>query len=105
MCLQERATTVCLKGALQRADVSDICEMQALQDDITHEVSRYGALVTVEIPLPVEEGEEGAEEENSWTGDVLLRYEDALSAQRAAEALAGRCFGEVPLRPVLEGTV
>jgi hypothetical protein len=102
--VQDAATTVCLKGVFNRADVSDISARQALQHDITHEVSAYGQVLSVEISLPVEEGEVGTTEANSWTGDVLLRYENALGAQRAAEALAGRFFGNVPLRAVLEGT-
>jgi hypothetical protein len=99
--VQDAASVVCLKAALARADVPDTAEQQALSADIEHVAARYGSLVSVEVPGPAAEGEEG-EEAAEWIGDVLLRYASAHAARRAAEALAGRFFGEAPLTAVLQ---
>ena len=101
---QAKQDTLCLRACLQRADVPDAGEQQALHDDILHTAQQYGQVTAVEVPAPLEDGEEDGEQDadDIWIGDVLIRYKTALAAQRASEALQGRYFGDAPLTAVVQ---
>jgi hypothetical protein len=94
---QGPSCAVRLKHALVPQDLPDDSARDAISHDIRCEVSKYGTLTTVELPA-CRCNDLGA----SWTGDVVLRYATTKDAQRAAEALEGRQFGEKLLTPVVE---
>jgi hypothetical protein len=88
-----------LRGALSLEDVASSAEAANIKHDIECEACKYGDLVSVTLPEPSAGASEreGGTAGDSWTGDVLLKYANKLSAERAAEALQGRLFGDQPL--------
>jgi hypothetical protein len=100
--MQEGKIRVVLRNALLPADVPHEAERQALHDDILHEVSKYAVPLSLKVPMHWDALEEGQESERAWSGDVLLDYDNELSAQRVAEALQGSMFGDKPIEAQLE---
>jgi splicing factor U2AF 65 kDa subunit len=62
---------------------AEICE------DIMEECQKYGKIIEMKIPRP-----SGGSRQSAGVGKIYLKYEDAESAKKALEALAGRKFAD-----------
>lgn len=58
-------------------------------EDVMEECSKYGKIVTLKIPRP-----SGGSRQSAGVGKIYLKYEDAASAKKALQALAGRKFAD-----------
>ncbi|EXJ89212.1 hypothetical protein A1O3_02278 [Capronia epimyces CBS 606.96] len=64
-------------------DYEEICE------DVMEECSKYGKILAMKIPRP-----SGGSRQSAGVGKIFLKYEDAESAKKALQALAGRKFAD-----------
>lgn len=53
------------------------------------ECSKYGTIVAMKIPRP-----SGGSRQSAGVGKIFIKYEDAESAKKALQALAGRKFAD-----------
>lgn len=58
-------------------------------EDVMEECSKYGKIIALKIPRP-----SGGSRQSAGVGKIYLKYEDAASAKKALQALAGRKFAD-----------
>ncbi|KAL2424905.1 Splicing factor U2AF 59 kDa subunit [Exophiala dermatitidis] len=68
---------------MDNEDYEEICE------DVMEECSKYGKILSMKIPRP-----SGGSRQSAGVGKIFLKYEDAESAKKALQALAGRKFAD-----------
>ena len=64
-------------------ETPEICE------DVQEECEKYGKIVSMKIPRP-----SGGSRQSAGVGKIFIKYEDAESAKKALQALAGRKFAD-----------
>ncbi|KAJ9607098.1 hypothetical protein H2200_008170 [Cladophialophora chaetospira] len=64
-------------------DYEEICE------DVQEECQKYGTIVAMKIPRP-----SMGSRQSAGVGKIFIKYEDAASAKKALQALAGRKFAD-----------
>ena len=62
---------------------AEICE------DVQEECQKYGTIVAMKIPRP-----SMGSRQSAGVGKIFIKYEDAASAKKALQALAGRKFAD-----------
>ncbi|KAI4173049.1 MAG: hypothetical protein LQ343_003159 [Gyalolechia ehrenbergii] len=68
---------------IDNEDYQEICE------DVKEECEKYGEVLEMKIPRP-----SGGSRQSNGVGKIFVKYEDAESARKALQALAGRKFAD-----------
>jgi len=86
--LHPPSPVVCLMDMVTREELLDDAEYQDIKEDIYEEASKYGKVVSLDIPKPSLGGESVPGE-----GLVFIEFDCIESATKAHDALQGRRFG------------
>ena len=68
-------------------DLIDEEEYHDLMDDVRSEAAKYGSLISIKIPRPL-----NGREESPGVGKIYLEYGSTSDARSASQALSGRKF-------------
>lgn len=80
---------LCLLNMVTAEELADDEEYEDIVQDIKEECSKYGHVLSVEIPRPTANNPDG-----HGVGKIYIEYQDQSEAIKAQNALAGRKFSQ-----------
>lgn len=78
-----RVDKVCIQFSNANSRLPEICE------DVKEECEKYGEVLEMKIPRP-----SGGSRQSNGVGKIFVKYDNADSARKALQALAGRKFAD-----------